>query len=92
MKKNPLLKENQKQNRTRRWIVGYLDLVSTGILLLFFIGIPVYYVLVSWLGLHFLIFFAVYVMIVYAVSPFIRKIKFGEYFLEAFEKWERKRR
>jgi hypothetical protein len=92
MRQNPLLKENQKQSRTRRFIVGYLDLVAKGMVLLIVLGLPLYYVIVRLLGLHTLIFLFAYMFVVFALNKYIQKIKFGDYFLESFEKWERKKK
>jgi hypothetical protein len=76
----------------RRFIVGYLDLVAKGILLLLFIGLPVYYIVVKWLGLHPVIFLFVYMLIVFVLSKYIQRVTFGNYFLETFEKWVKERK
>lgn len=89
-KKNPLLPKVQKQSKFKKFWAGYLDVVIKGIILLFFLAIPIYFVLVSWLGLHFLIFFIVYVMIVYLLTPIINKVDIGNKALSYYEGWGKK--
>lgn len=89
-KKNPLLPKGQKQNKFKRFWAGYLDIVVKGIILLFFLAIPIYFVLVTWLGLHFLIFFVIYVFLVYLLTPFINKFQIGDKILSYYQTWEKK--
>lgn len=90
MKKNQPFGKSQKQSKFRIYLAGYLDIVAKGIILLLFVGVPLYYVVVSWLGLHFLIFFLFYTLVVFSLSSLLKKFTFGNYFLEYFEKWEKK--
>lgn len=91
MKKNQPFGKSQKRDKNFRWyLAGYLDIVAKGFILLFFLGVPLYYVVVSWWGLHFLVFFLLYTFCIFLLSPVLKKFTFGDFFLEYFEKWGKK--
>lgn len=91
MKQNQSLRRSQKQGKNfRLYLAGYLDIVAKGLILLFFIGVPLYYVIVSWVGLSFWIFFLLYTLCIFLLSPVLKKFTFGNFFLEYFEKWGKK--
>ena len=90
MKQNQSFGKSLKQSKFRSYIVGYLDIVVKGLILLFFIGLPLYYVIISWIGLNFWIFFLFYTLCIFLLSPYLKWLNFGNYFLEYFEKWVKK--
>ncbi len=90
MKQSQPFGKNQKQGKFRMFLAGYLDLVAKGVILLFFMGLPLYLLFVTYLGLHFLIFFLIYTLCIFAISPYLKKFEFGTFFLEYFERWGKK--
>lgn len=91
MTKNQLLEKSPKQNKFNfgLFLRGYLNVLVNGVVMLFVIGLPLYFILVSWIGLNFWIFFVIYLFCAYLVSPYMSRFRFGDYLLGYFEKWEK---
>lgn len=88
--KNQQKEKNQKLSKFERvgnFITLYINVIVQSIILILFIGIPLYYLVVKTLGWHIIIFLLIYIFFTLLISPLSSKIKLGDYFMKWLKKF-----
>ena len=86
---NQQKEKNQKLSKFERagnFITLYINVIVQSIILILFIGVPLYYLVVKMFGWHIIIFLLIYIFLTLLISPLSSKIKLGDYFM----KWVKK--
>lgn len=85
---NSLFMENSPTLRTH--LVNYLDNIIRGLLSLIFVGIGLFILLTGVLKIKFIIVFPIIFIVSILISPFLSRIKLGEFVLSKYERWLKK--
>ena len=79
------MNEKNKSNNIRNWIVLYMDIVVRGLIAFLFVGVCLSFLLIGYFKMSFIYVLPIVFITSVLISPFLSKIRLGEFIISKYE-------
>ena len=79
------MNEENKSNNIRNWIVLYMDIVVRGLIAFLFVGVCLSFLLIGYFKMSFIYVLPIVFITSVLISPFLSKIRLGEFIISKYE-------